>query len=187
MISVNNKGLILITGGCRSGKSEYAERIVNNSDKKATYIATAQIYDEEFAVRVRKHKERRPLDWNTVEEPINIEESILNLNAQDDIVLLDNLTSWLTNMMYENNYENWQWDEHKEDKILERVETFAQSIKKNKLNIVIVTDEVGYGIVPSYPEGRAFRDLIGKSNQIIAGYADKVYLVVAGIPIGIKE
>jgi adenosylcobinamide kinase/adenosylcobinamide-phosphate guanylyltransferase len=187
MMSVNNKKFILITGGCRSGKSEYAEELIKQSDKKVTYVATAQIHDQEFEVRVKKHKERRPADWSTIEEPINIEEPILDLNSENNIVLLDNLTSWLTNMMYGNNIENWHWDEYREKEILKRVESFAQNIKKNKLNVIIVTDEVGYGIVPSYPEGRAFRDLIGKSNQIIAGNADKVYLVVAGIPLGIKE
>ncbi|MBZ4688196.1 MAG: adenosylcobinamide kinase / adenosylcobinamide-phosphate guanylyltransferase [Clostridia bacterium] len=180
-----DSGLVLITGGCRSGKSEYAEKLAEELAGRVTYLATSVVGDEEFAVRVRKHQERRPAHWVTVEEPLEIE-TVLKEGHEEDVILIDSLSGWLTNLMYQDGFENWQWDESKEKETLERVQRFVETAKRTNARVLVVSDEVGFGLVPPYPEGRAFRDLNGKANQIIAKAADKVFFVVAGIPMEIK-
>ena len=179
-------GLILITGGCRSGKSEYAEKLAENAKGKVFYLATAIVSDQELAVRVSKHRNRRPLSWTTLEEPLEIENLLQGNYEQGDVLLIDSLSGWLTNLMYEDGFENWQWNDDKEKALLGRVEHFAEIAKRSEAKIIVVADEVGCGVVPPYPEGRAFRDINGQANQIVAKAADRVYFVVTGIPMNIK-
>ncbi|MFX4260820.1 bifunctional adenosylcobinamide kinase/adenosylcobinamide-phosphate guanylyltransferase [Pelotomaculum propionicicum] len=176
--------LTLVLGGSRSGKSEFAEKIAESSGKNIIYIATAAVRDEEMAERVKLHRERRPKDWFTVEEEKDVL-GVLSRGGKGDVFLLDCATIWLTNLLF-----NGQCSEHEPvvsgAKILEEVVRLAETVE-NGLDLIIVSNEVGLGIIPEHPLGRLFRDLAGKANQVLAAKADSVYLVVAGIPLEIKS
>ncbi len=173
-------------GGSRSGKSEFAERMAEQSGKRVIYIATAAVIDEEMAARVRLHQERRAKDWLTVEEEIDIL-GLLNKGGKGDVFLLDCATVWLTNLLFEQ--QRLAPDiapDIIERRILEQVAGLVETTKKG-LDLIIVSNEVGLGVVPEHHLGRLFRDLAGKANQILAAGAGSVFLVIAGIPMEIKD
>ena len=178
----------LVTGGAKSGKSSFAELLAAQAKRPVIYIATAQIRDEEMAHRVKKHQEQRPSTWQLIEEPQNIRDTLFQFKDNDGIILLDCVTLWLTNLLLAGQAEN---DDHKfnnvEPQILATVQDVARLAQDIKPRVIFVTNEVGQGIVPEYPLARAYRDLAGRSNQILAQSADYVYLVVAGLPIEIKN
>ncbi len=179
----------LITGGARSGKSRFAELMAAHTKRPVIYIATAQILDKEMALRVKKHQLQRPSTWRLIEEPLNIRDTLLKLYDEDGIILLDCVTLWLTNLLL----SGYVPDDHNcfnktlEPQILERVQNVAQLARDIKPQVIFVTNEVGQGIVPENPLARAYRDLAGRGNQILAQSADQVYMVVAGIPMEIKH
>lgn len=186
---------ILVTGGARSGKSTFAELVADHSGQKVTYIATAQVWDEEMAFRVHKHKESRPPEWELIEEPLNITEALLTLRERDGVVLLDCVTLWLSNLILAhssfqtegNMGENLKHSNlQAEQEILNKVREAAAAASGIKPTVIFVTNEVGLGIVPDNPLARAYRDLAGRSNQILAQAADTVYFVVAGYPLEVK-
>jgi adenosylcobinamide kinase/adenosylcobinamide-phosphate guanylyltransferase len=185
----------LITGGARCGKSHFAELIAAQSQRPVIYIATAQIWDEEMALRVKKHQEQRPSNWQLIEEPLNIHDTLFQLKDEDVVILLDCVTLWLTNLFLVGQAEQAKQVEQKDIDIITKVETqilatvqeVAQLARKIKPRIIFVTNEVGQGIVPENPLARAYRDLAGRSNQILAQSADYVYLVVAGLPLELKH
>lgn len=168
--------LILVLGGSRSGKSEFAEKIAGSLGGRVFYVATATVRDKEMADRIRLHKERRPQSWKTIEEEKDVL-SVLKKGRQGDVYLLDCLTVWLTNLLLESKKEAY---------ILEQAVGIASSVK-NGIHLVIVSSEVGMGIVPESPLGRIFRDMAGKVNQLFAAKADQVYFTIAGIPVEIKS
>lgn len=178
--------ITLIIGGCRSGKSEYAERLAEEAKERVYYLATGVVTDEEMERRVEQHRKRRPTHWETIEEPLHLERAVARLKDKPGVLLLDSLSGWVTNLLYDNNLVNWQWDQAKEDKALALIKAFIGELLQSKLRAVIVGDEVGMSLVPPTGEGRAFRDLNGKANQLVAAAADQVYLVVAGLPLKIK-
>ncbi|HHY59019.1 MAG TPA: bifunctional adenosylcobinamide kinase/adenosylcobinamide-phosphate guanylyltransferase [Clostridia bacterium] len=178
--------LIFVTGGCRSGKSEFAEQLALASPDPVYYLATGVVTDEEMQERVRQHRERRPPHWQTLEEPLHLPQVAAQLKGRRGLLLVDNLSGWLTNLMYHENLHPWQWDRDKEQEALSHVQSFLQVLGEIDLHCIIVGDEVGWGLVPPTPEGRAFRDLNGKANQLVAARAGAVYLVVSGIPVKIK-
>lgn len=174
---------VLIIGGCRSGKSEYAEKLAGRMSDSVIYLATAKITDKDFQKRVEEHRRRRPESWQTIEEPLEIEQVLRKRTlSKGDVVIIDSLSTWLTNLIYQDGHFN-----HDEEKVLKKVEEISEMFKSIEAEVVIVSDEVGFGVIPPYAEGRMFRDLNGKANQIIASVAEKVYLVVAGIPMEIKN
>lgn len=179
----------LITGGARSGKSRFAELLATHAKRPVIYIATAQILDGEMAVRVKKHQQQRPSAWRLIEEPRNIRDTLLKLYDEDGIILLDCVTLWLSNLLL----EGYVADDHDcfnntlEPQILKSVQEVAQLARDIKPEVIFVTNEVGQGIVPENPLARAYRDLAGRSNQILARSADQVYMVVAGIPMELKR
>ncbi|MDQ7097065.1 bifunctional adenosylcobinamide kinase/adenosylcobinamide-phosphate guanylyltransferase [Desulfosporosinus sp. PR] len=192
----------LITGGSRSGKSSFAELLAAHTalpDRPVTYIATAQIWDEEMAYRVKKHQQQRPASWQLIEEPLNIRDILLQLSDKDGVILLDCVTLWLTNLLLAEQTDSANntaspaplndhpMAEQVEPKILSIVQETALLAKEIKPQVIFVTNEVGQGIVPDNPLARTYRDLAGKSNQILAQYADKVYWVLAGLPMEIKR
>ncbi|NLI12677.1 bifunctional adenosylcobinamide kinase/adenosylcobinamide-phosphate guanylyltransferase [Pelotomaculum propionicicum] len=167
--------LILVLGGSRSGKSEFAEKIAGKLGGRVTYIATAAVNDSEMAERVRLHRTRRPEHWVTVEEEKDVA-GVVRKGCEGEVFLLDCVTVWLTNLML---------DSEQQDYIMEKVYQLADSVD-NGANLILVSNEVGLGLVPEYPLGRLFRDLAGKANQALAAKADQVYFVVAGLPMEIK-
>jgi adenosylcobinamide kinase/adenosylcobinamide-phosphate guanylyltransferase len=177
---------ILVLGGSRSGKSEFAEKIAADTNKRVAYIATAAICDEEMAERVRLHQERRPGNWVTVEEKIDVP-GVLAKYGQGDVLLLDCVTVWITNLLLEQQHSDLKSASMKnEQHILEQVARISEAVE-NGADLIVVSSEVGLGLIPEYPLGRVFRDLAGKANQLLALKADSVFLLVAGIPMEIKS
>jgi adenosylcobinamide kinase / adenosylcobinamide-phosphate guanylyltransferase len=171
------KDLILITGGARSGKSGYAERRAREMGVRRLYLATAEARDEEMRQRIEEHKRRRGNEWVTIEEPIELAETLLAQRAQTDCAVVDCLTLWLSNLVLGYGVEYAQ----------QKVEQFVQTTRQLDFHLVLVTNEVGWGIVPDNSLGRQFRDLSGWANQRIAAAANEVVLIVAGIPMIVKK
>lgn len=182
--------LTLILGGARSGKSTYAEKYCLEKSKNPAYIATAEVYDSEMADRVRKHRERRQKNWQNFEEAYQVSQLIPHIFKDSSLILLDCMTVYITNLMLkdyeEENTENPEkFMEKKEEEIIEEVYKIIKSVPQDK-ELIIVSNEVGQGIVPDNFLSRVFRDISGRINQLIAQEADQVYIVWAGIPVKIK-
>ena len=160
-------------GGARSGKSKSAEIHTLKFGLPATYIATCEVLDEEMAQRVKKHQARRDESWSTLFTPLNLADEIQKIGSNKPI-LVDCLTLWLSNHLLKKN------DLEKE------IDELANSLKNSNANIVLVSNEVGTGIVPDNALAREFRDNAGFMNQKIASVSDEVYWVVAGIQTQIK-
>ncbi len=169
--------MILITGGCRSGKSRFALDFANQHFSKKLYLATCEALDEEMAQRIEHHKKMRGPEWQTVEEPIKIVEGIRQYEDGVEVILLDCITLWLSNLLTKGNTDL---------KIMDEINIFVEMIKQTPASLVIVSNEVGMGIVPVDPLGRRFRDLSGMANQRIAQVAETVIFMVSGIPIFLK-
>ncbi len=182
--------VIMVVGGSRSGKSTCAEKLAENYGQKlgypVIYIATGTIWDEEFALRVEKHRLRRPSSWQTIEEPCDLSTIFNEYLDQPQIYLLDSLGTWVTNMMYRDNITKFSWDEEKEQAFLSQLELLAESLGNANGTVILVADEVGMDVVPASQEGRIFRDLNGMVNQQLAAKARQVYMVVCGIELRIK-
>ncbi len=170
------KKIILITGGSRSGKSSYALKAAEKYKNKV-FLATASVCDNEMKKRVAAHQKERGNSFVTIEEPLNPAEAIKNLPENTDVVLLDCLTVWQGNLLYKYNDKFFDYPE---------IADFLEVLKKPPTNIIIVTNEVGSGIVPENAMSRKFCDMAGKTNQQVAAIADSVVLVVCGIPVVIK-
>ncbi|MBA4349311.1 MAG: bifunctional adenosylcobinamide kinase/adenosylcobinamide-phosphate guanylyltransferase [Thermodesulfovibrio sp.] len=168
--------ITFIFGGARSGKSRIALSKASGMSGRRAYIATAQALDDEMKERIERHKKERPGDWMTFEEPINISSLVKDIHPEYDIILIDCLTLWLSNIMHTTS------DMEKEIKNL--IHTLR--ITHHSLRIYIVSNEVGQGIVPDNELSRRFREMAGELNQKIAEIADEVFLVTAGIPLKIK-
>lgn len=173
---------ILITGGVRSGKSKFAEDMAGGFGEKVIYLATAQALDIEMQERILKHQQRRPEDWTTIEEPLKIVE-VLSQYQSGTTVLLDCLTLYLSNLFFK--YEGMSAAQH-EQVIGAKITSLAEMIKRSNANIIMVSNEIGWGLVPENALARRFRDLAGNANQIIATVCEEVYLMVSGLPIQIK-
>lgn len=188
----NSGRLVLVTGGVRSGKSLFAEHLAATLGHKVLYLATSEIRDQEMALRVKAHQDRRPSNWSTIEEPIKIKEVISAIGQEYQVVLVDCLTLYISNLMaknglmQENDNNDLTVQPEQESIITHEIEQLCSVAKETCVTTLIVTNEVGWGIVPSYPLGRLFRDLVGQCNQIVAAHSDEVFLLVAGLPIKIK-
>lgn len=193
----------LVTGGARSGKSSFAELLAAQDNRPVIYIATAQIWDGEMAIRVKKHQQQRPSSWRLIEEPLEIGKTLTQLKDEEGVILLDCVTLWLTNMLLAGQAEHSSQEangsasipdssdqshhyNHVEPKVLEAVKEVAGLAQEIKPKVIFVSNEVGQGIVPENPLARAYRDLAGRSNQILARSADHVYMVIAGLPMDLK-
>lgn len=185
---MNKNQLTLVLGGTRSGKSKFAEHLANQNRNKVLYIATANVYDDEMADRVKKHQARRPKQWITKEEPIFLKKLIEDISEDYDTILLDCLTIWLSNLLLDEDFikSNLSLKE-KESCVLREVSNLAEACLKIRSNIIVVSNEVGLGIVPEYPLGRLFRDVAGAANQIFAQQASRVYFIAAGLPLTLKS
>ena len=167
--------LIFITGGARSGKSTFAQKLANKLSKKVTYIATAQARDKEMELRIKIHRKNRPSHWKTVEREKNVTEVLSRIAEKNEVILLDCLTLLISNLLLSG-----------EKKILKKIKQLVNEVKKAKVTVLIVSNEVGMGIVSDNKLARRFRDMAGRANQIVAQAADEVYLVVSGIPVKVK-
>ena len=176
--------LILITGGGRSGKSDFALKLAHNYGRKVCFIATCEALDEEMNERIEWHKKKRPGSWKTVEEPLKPDEVIKGLNkAAVEVVLMDCVTLWLSNLILKGTEPP---QEELEDYLLSRVQAFTQASRKFSGATIVVTNEVGMGIVPENKLARIFRDVAGRCNQKLALEADEVYFLISGIPLKTK-
>lgn len=175
--------LIFITGGCRSGKSAFAQRLAEGLPDPRIYLATCPVFDEETARRVARHQaDRKATGWKTIEETLDIAGLLARLPDQRT-VLVDCLTLWINNLMYATEQ---QGAEITEDDIAGSCRDIIATCQKRAGTIIFVTNEVGMGIVPDNPPSRLFRDLAGRCNQVVAAAADVVILMVSGLPMYLK-
>ncbi len=164
---------ILITGGARSGKSLIAENWALAMGENPTYIATGQAFDDEMADRIARHQARRGPEWRTIAEPLDLVDALVASDGTGPR-LIDCLTLWLSNLMHHD--RDWK----------AAATRLAVTLPRQASPVILVTNEVGLGIVPENALARAFRDAQGHLNQTIAAAADEVYLVVAGYPMKVK-
>lgn len=179
--------VILVTGGSRSGKSKFAEELLLDKDE-VLYIATAIITDKEMENRIEKHIERRNKKWRTYEGYSDLD--LVLENYKEESIMLDCVTIMLTNLMFskERDFDNMSMEEVDElyEEIKNQFERFIIKAKVLNKTLVMVTNEVGYGLVPEYKLSRIFRDMAGSINQFIASLCDEVYLVACGLPVKLK-
>ncbi len=177
----------LILGGARSGKSTFAEQQAAAHGGKVVYIATAQALDAEMETRIQHHKQSRPFEWQTLEIPRGIGAALTDLQVAADVFLLDCVTLLVTNLLMEATKANFEPDERlATQKVDEEIEALLTWIANTPGDWFIVSNEVGLGLVPEYPLGRVYRDLLGRANRRLAKEAGEVYFLVAGIPIPIQ-
>lgn len=169
--------LYFITGGARSGKSSFAEGLAEGLKGRRAYLATAQAVDAEMVSRIEQHRKRRGALWDTYEEPLALAELLHKLDAKYDVVLIDCLTLWLSNVM-----EHTGGDEE----VKKRMDELIHALRDFGGACIVVSNEVGFGIVPENPVARRFRDLAGVMNQEVAKIADEAYLMASGIPMRLK-
>lgn len=174
--------IILITGGSRSGKSAYAQRIAESRPGERAYIATCPVIDEEMAERIKKHRQARKQGWSTIEETENLVAAFHTAKGSQTI-LVDCLTLWVNNLLYKAESANTTLNE---EEMTARSLEVLEACKGLPGTVIFVTNETGMGIVPADPQSRLFRDLAGRCNQIIAGSADSVIMMISGIAVTIK-
>lgn len=182
--------IILVTGGARSGKSNFAESLCRKQNNKTAYIATSVAFDDEMKHRVKKHQESRPKEWQTYEIYKDIYSIVKELNENYDTVIMDCVTLMVNNLMFTYNIEIDQATSEElnklEDYIKDQITKLLEAVKKTNLYFVIVSNEIGMGIVPENKLSRIYGDFVGRANQLISKYSDEVYFVVSGIPMKVK-
>ena len=183
--------IVLVTGGARSGKSTFGEQYIAELAERIAYIATAIPFDEEMKSRILHHRDSRPQNWTTVEKYFEIDRILPSVAVDHDGIILDCVTLMVSNMMLEAPDVDWsQPDPEKINEIQEAALSHARAImdalRAAGLSGVLITNEIGMGIVPENPMARAFRDIAGRVNQTLAALSDEVWLLVSGIPVKIK-
>ncbi|MCX6900297.1 MAG: bifunctional adenosylcobinamide kinase/adenosylcobinamide-phosphate guanylyltransferase [Verrucomicrobia bacterium] len=170
--------LVLVLGGCRSGKSRFALELAARLGKRKLFVATAEPFDDEMRERIAKHRADRGPDWQTVEAPVGLAEALRDHAAEADVVVVDCLTVWLGNLLCpEHQPLRWQPGS---------ISSLLAGLAKRCAHIIVVSNEVGLGIVPDNALARRFRDEQGRLNQQVAAIADSVVFVAAGLPVTLK-
>jgi len=178
---------ILLTGGARSGKSRFATEMAAARGERVLFVATATAGDDEMRRRIAKHQQERPAAWRTLETPLQVGEQTAAALDDAEVVIIDCLTLLLNNILGGCTGEDGQIDEAAAERALaEEVAALKKCIGGSEATFIIVTNEVGLGIVPANALSRLYRDLLGKANQQISAIVDEVYLLVAGQPLRIK-
>ncbi len=185
---------MLVTGGARSGKSRYAQELAKelSPEGRVLYVATAKVWDEEMAVRVRKHQESRPASCDTYEGYQDLGAVIAARGEQYETILVDCLTMLLNGRLFDEigmqdpDTLTKQQKKELEEMAVKEAQALADGIQKAHCHVIVVTNEVGMGIVPDTVLGRLFRDMAGRANQILAGALSDVTLMVSGIPVYVK-
>lgn len=176
--------LTFILGGARSGKSAYAEEQARALGKRVLFVATATPGDAEMEERIQKHRANRPAEWETLEVPLKVGQAIQSYTAPGEIVILDCMTLLVSNILLQLP-ENSSADTAIE-KVSAELDALLDAYSKTGGHWIVISNEVGLGLVPVYPLGRIYRDVLGWANQRLAKAADQVILMVAGIPTFIK-
>ena len=169
--------IILVTGGARSGKSRLAECLACSFGAPLGYLATGESRDAEMDERIIRHRERRGPEWTTIEEPLRLSDTLVAYDGRFRAVLVDCITLWLTNLLLGCNDPA---------RVLAEVREVADAAPKLATPLILVTNEVGMGIVPENHLARMFRDLAGEANELLASVADEVHVVFSGIPLKLK-
>ena len=192
---------ILILGGARSGKSKFAQNTAAKLGDKVLFVATGEPLDVEMALRITEHKRTRPQNWRTLEIDIKVGQKLKEQIADAEVVLLDCLTLLVSNILTregrgpfsspstgedEGEGENDEAISEAEKQVIAEIEDLIDCINKHESDFIVVSNEVGLGLVPESKLGRIYRDLLGKANQLLAQHADEVYFMVSGIPVKIK-
>lgn len=177
MTKLSTKRVILVTGPARSGKSEWAESLALQSGKSVIYVATAQKdpHDIEWMERISQHAQRRPSDWQTWEVPVNLAATIEQAK-NSSCLLVDSLGTWVANLL---EYDQTQWQKS--------LKELLEIIEKCNCDVIFVAEEAGWGLVPAYPSGRAFRDRLGTLVRKVGAIANPTYLVVAGHVLNLSQ
>lgn len=188
--------LTLILGGARSGKSTFAEqRAKELGGKNVLYVATSESKDEEMQQRVTKHRAERPSGWGTLEATRNVAQALRRERRTAKVILLDCITFLVANHLMDaaaprddpfDELRGDPFDPQIEADVVTEVEALITYVQESDLEVLVVSNEVGLGVVPPYELGRAYRDILGRANQILARHADEVQLLVAGIPMKVK-
>jgi len=183
-----SKMCILIIGGARSGKSSFAQELALKSGEPVLFVATAEASDEEMRHRIEEHQRARPSAWSTLEVTTHIGREILQKIDESQVVIIDCITLLVNNIFSQYSHQNTEQIDAPliEKKLTDEISELVECINQVDANFIIVTNEVGTGLVPANKVGRLYRDLLGKANQILAQRADKIYLMVAGLPLPIK-
>jgi adenosylcobinamide kinase / adenosylcobinamide-phosphate guanylyltransferase len=182
---------ILLLGGARSGKSSFAQKLAFQAGERVLYVATARALDEEMTQRVERHQGERPAGWRTLEAPIQVGAAVRSSYTSEQSVILDCVTMLVTNLILDLCPDGDQISAAAEAQTTATIKTeldgLLACLQDTPATWIIVSNEVGMGLVPPYPLGRLFRDLLGWANQRLAEAADEVYLLVAGIPVPIGQ
>ena len=174
----------LILGGARSGKSDYAQSLAEETGKSVTFIATAQALDDEMSERIQKHRAERSVNWETLEIPVGIASHTQQIRS--NVVILDCVTLLVSNLLMQFVKDDLVDEEPFTMDVQKEVDQLIAKIRTQKQSWIIVSNELGLGLVPPYQMGRVYRDWLGWANQRLAREADKVIFMVAGIPTVIK-
>jgi adenosylcobinamide kinase/adenosylcobinamide-phosphate guanylyltransferase len=168
----------LVLGGVRSGKSRYAQQIAERAER-VTFVATAERRDDaEMHAKIERHRADRPKSWTTIEEPLQLAQAIHQAGKDSEVILIDCLTLFASNLLEVCGDNTAQLQSH--------IDALCSALRTAPCSIILVSNEVGSGVVPAYELGRKFRDLVGEINQRVASASDSVLLMVAGIPFPLK-
>ncbi len=183
------KAVTLVIGGARSGKSAFAERLAARAPSPVLYVATAKMEDDEMRARVEEHRRGRPSEWQTLERPRGIGRTLARRRLGVRTVLLEDLALLVSNVMFavcEGREPDAGTPERLDEAVRGEIAALFDAQAVGGWELIVVTNEVGWGLVPANPVGRVYRDGLGRANQAVSARADTVYLLVAGVPLRIK-
>ena len=177
-ITNHKKTITLVLGGAQSGKSHYAQQLASEFEH-VTFIATGRRTDAEMRRKIARHRRKRPMAWKTVEAPRELHEAIRSESQEADVILIDCLTIYADNIMGGRKKSHVDQEKY--------IDAVCDAIRASRACVIAVSNEVGSGVVPAYRSGRIYRDFLGQMNQKIAQMADTVVLMIAGLPLTVKD